>query len=63
MPVFTRTTKNLILKIDEFFDDIDLGLLVFREGIKAYLEKDMETFQRHLEKVDSPRKQCRQASE
>jgi len=52
MPVFTRTTKNLIIKIDEFFDDIDLGLLVFREGIKAYLEKDMDTFRRHLQKVD-----------
>jgi hypothetical protein len=53
MPVFTRTTKNLIIKIDEFFDDIELGLLVFREGIKAYLDKDMISFQRHLEKVDS----------
>jgi predicted phosphate transport protein (TIGR00153 family) len=53
MPVFTRTTKNLIIKIDEFFDDIDLGLLVFREGIKAYLDKDMIAFQRHLQKVDN----------
>ena len=53
MPVFTRTTKNLIIKIDEFFDDVELGLLVFREGIRAYLEKDMEAFQRHLQKVDS----------
>ena len=48
MPVFTRTTKNLIIKIDEFFDNIDLGLLVFKEAIKSYLEKDMEAFQRHL---------------
>jgi predicted phosphate transport protein (TIGR00153 family) len=53
MPVFTRTTKNLIIKIDEFFDDIDLGLLVFREGIKSYLDKDMDTFRRHLQKVES----------
>lgn len=53
MPVFTRTTRNLIIKIEEFFDDIDLGLLVFREGIKAYLEKDMHSFERHLQKVDS----------
>ena len=53
MPVFTRTTKNLIIKIDEFFDDIDLGLLVFREGIKAYLDKDTDAFQRHLQKVDN----------
>ena len=52
MAVFTRTTKNLILKIDEFFDNIDLGLLVFREGIKAYLGKDMEAFNRHLQKVE-----------
>ena len=53
MAVFTRTTKNLILKIEEFFDNIDLGLLVFREGIRAYLDKDMDAFERHLQKVDS----------
>jgi predicted phosphate transport protein (TIGR00153 family) len=53
MAVFTRTTKNLILKIDEFFDDIDLGLLVFREGVKAYLDKDFEAFDRHIQKVES----------
>ncbi|MBA4322465.1 MAG: hypothetical protein C0408_06555, partial [Odoribacter sp.] len=53
MAVFTRTTKNLIIKIDEFFDNIDLGLLVFREGIKSYLAKDMEAFHRHLQKVDT----------
>ena len=53
MAVFTRTTKNLILKIDEFFDNIDLGLLVFREGLKSYLNKDFEAFQRHVEKIES----------
>lgn len=53
MAIFTRTTKNLILKIDEFFDNIDLGLLVFREGVKAYLDKDSEAFERHLHKVES----------
>lgn len=53
MAVFTRTTKNLIIKIDEYFDNIDLGTLVFREGIKAYLNKDMEAFHRHLQKVDT----------
>jgi uncharacterized protein len=53
MPVFTRTTKNLIITIDEFFDDIELGLLVFREAIKAYLNKDNEAFERHIHKVDN----------
>ena len=53
MPVFTGTTKNLILKIDEFFDNIELGLLVFREAVKAYLNKNNEDFIRHLQKIDS----------
>ena len=53
MPVFTRTTKNLIIKIDEFIDDIDLGILIFKEATTAFLEKDMEAFHRHLNKVDS----------
>ncbi|HNW57144.1 MAG TPA: DUF47 family protein [Bacteroidales bacterium] len=52
MAVFTRTTKNLILKIDEFIDNVDIGLLVFKEGIKAFLDKDMDAFHRHLQKVD-----------
>ena len=53
MPVFTGTTKNLILKIDEFFDNVELGLLVFREAVKAYLNKNNEDFIRHLHKIDS----------
>jgi uncharacterized protein len=52
MAVFKRTTKELIIKIDEFFDNVDLGLLVFREGVKAYLGKDMEAFNRHIQKVE-----------
>jgi hypothetical protein len=53
MAVFKRTTKNLIIRIDEFLDNIDLGLLVFKEAMKAYLEKDFDSFERHLKKVDT----------
>jgi predicted phosphate transport protein (TIGR00153 family) len=53
MAVFKRATKDLIIKIDEFFDNIELGLLVFRESIKSYINKDMEAFNRHLQKVDT----------
>jgi len=53
MAVFTRTTKKLILRIDEFFDNIELGILVFREGIKSYVDKDLEAYDRHLQKVDT----------
>ena len=52
MGVFTRTTKNIIIRIDEFIDNIDLGLLVFKEAMKSYLEKDFETFERHFNKLD-----------
>lgn len=52
MAVFTRTTKNLVIKIDEFFDNVELGIVVFREGIKSYILKNHEDFTRHLQKVD-----------
>jgi uncharacterized protein len=52
MAVFTRTTRNLIVRIEEFFDNIDLGLLVFREGVKSFLDKDMEAFERHISKIE-----------
>ena len=52
MALFTGTTKNLILRIDEFFDNIDLGLLVFREGIRSYLSGDLESFHRHVQKIE-----------
>jgi len=53
MALFKRTTKDLIIKIDEFFDNVELGLLVFRESIKSYIDKDYESFNRHLQKVDT----------
>jgi uncharacterized protein len=53
MAVFKRTTKNLIIRVDEFLDSIDLGLLVFREAMKSYLDKDFDSFERHLKKVDT----------
>ena len=53
MAVFTRTTKKLILRIDEFFDNVEIGVLVFREGIRSYINRDYEAYNRHLQKVDT----------
>lgn len=53
MAVFTRATKNLIIKIDEFIDNVEIGLLVFKEGIKSYLNKDAESFSNHLHKLET----------
>ncbi len=41
MPVFTRTTKNLIIKIDEFFDNIDL-VNCLRTSKPAYPQTDQQ---------------------
>src|SRR4030042_2769343 len=53
MALFKRTTRDLIIRIDEFFDNVELGLLVVRESMKSYIDKDMEGFSRHLQKVDT----------
>jgi uncharacterized protein len=52
MSLFTHTTRELIVKLDEFFDSIEIGTLIFKEGIKAYVTGDNESFQNHLSKID-----------
>ncbi len=53
MALFKRTTGMLINKFDEFLDNVEVGLLVFREGIRSYLHNDMEALTRHVRKVES----------
>ena len=52
MSLFTRTTRELTIRIDEFFDTIEIGILIFKEGVKAYIRGDQTTFGSHLEKID-----------
>ena len=52
MSLFTRTTKELAVRIDEFFDTIEIGILIFKEGVKAYVNGDQDAFHNHLKKVD-----------
>ncbi|MBM3421291.1 MAG: DUF47 family protein [Bacteroidetes bacterium] len=53
MALFTRTTGLLINKFDEFLDNVEVGLLVFREGVKSYLHGDRESLERHLRKIEA----------
>jgi predicted phosphate transport protein (TIGR00153 family) len=53
MSVFKRPTRDITIKIDEFLDNVDIGILVYREGIKSYLDNDMTAFHRYLAKVDN----------
>lgn len=52
MSLFTRTTRELSVRIDEFFDTIEIGILIFKEGVKAYVNQDNDAFQSHLAKID-----------
>jgi uncharacterized protein len=52
MSLFTHTTRELIIQLDEFFDSIEISTLIFKEGIKAYVNGDNDTFQAHLKKID-----------
>lgn len=52
MSLFTHATKELTVRIDEFFDTIEIGILIFKEGVRAYVNGDNDTFQNHLKKID-----------
>lgn len=49
--MFFKKTKATIRDIDEFLETIDQGILVFKGGVKSYLEGDIPTFESHLEKL------------
>jgi predicted phosphate transport protein (TIGR00153 family) len=46
-----KKTKSTIRDIDNFLDTVDQGILVFKEGVKNYLEEDEESFLKNLEKL------------
>ena len=52
MGIFTRDTGKIIIKIDEFFDNVEDGLLIFKEAIRSYLNNDTDTFHDYLQQID-----------
>jgi len=52
MAVFTRHTGKVIIKIDEFIDKVEDGLLTFKGAIASYLNKDTEVFNNYLDRID-----------
>ena len=49
--MFFKKTKSTIKDIDSFLDAIDQGILVFKQGVKCYLDDDQENFSKNLEKL------------
>jgi len=46
-----KTSKNVIINIDEYFDNVELGILNFKEGVNHYLDGDKTEFENNLEKI------------
>lgn len=49
--MFFKKTKSTIRDIDGFLETIDQGILVFKNGVKSYLEGNRTEFESHLEKL------------
>jgi len=43
-----KTSKDVALSIDEFFDKIDLGILNFRKGVNNYIDGNLTEFEQNL---------------
>ncbi len=52
MAIFTGHTKKIIIRIDEFIDKVEDGLLIFREAIGSYLQGNKELFDDYLGRID-----------
>lgn len=51
MPLF-KSSRGIETKIDDFFDTVAKGALVFKTGVHAYLDGDAEAFGNAIESID-----------
>ena len=49
--VLFKKTKKLELKMDEFLDTISASGIIFQEGVKQYLNKKLEQFEKHVTEI------------
>ncbi len=52
MAILFKPTKQLESNIDEFLNSVSEGAIVFEQGVKCYIENDMENFTAHIQKID-----------
>ena len=44
-----KTSKNVIVNIDEYFNNVELGILNFKQGVNHYLDGNATEFKISLE--------------
>ncbi len=52
MAILFRSTRALESEIDEYLDDVSNGILVFIDGVKNYLSKNVDSFKDNLTTID-----------
>lgn len=51
MSLLFKTSDYISRKIDEFFDCVDEGSLIFKDGVKNYLSNDTTSFSENIETI------------
>jgi len=46
-----KTSKNVIINIDEYFNNIEQGNLNFKQGVNHYLDGETDEFENNLRKI------------
>ncbi|MFP4470638.1 MAG: DUF47 domain-containing protein [Bacteroidales bacterium] len=49
MALLFKTAKEVIVNIDEFYDNVEQGLLIFKEGVENYLYERHDQFRKNIE--------------
>ncbi len=52
MALLFKITNSIINQIDEFFDVVDQGILVFKQGVNNYLNNDKQSFADNIITID-----------
>ncbi len=52
MAFLFKVTNSVINQLDEFFDTVDQGILVFEQGVNNYLNKDLDSFKKNIISID-----------
>ncbi len=51
MALLFKTAKEVIVKIDEFYDDVEQGLLIFKEAVENYLHGRHDAFGENIKNL------------
>ena len=52
MSFLFKNAKKLVLDIDDFISTVEQGVLVFKQGVINYLDKDQEQFQEKIHNIE-----------